>query len=165
MADMTERIKNWFSQYKFVLLVAAAGVVLMLLPTGSSSRTQQPEAAASDQTADPAECLEQLLSRVQGVGKVQVLLTVAEGERIIYEYDQDSSQNTDSGSLRRETVLVTDSGRNESGLIRQVIPPVYLGAVVVCQGGDQPAVKLAVVEAVTAATGLTADKVRVLKMK
>jgi hypothetical protein len=37
--------------------------------------------------------------------------------------------------------------------------------VIVCQGGDQPEVKLAVVEAVCDAVGLTADKISVLKMK
>ena len=46
-----------------------------------------------------------------------------------------------------------------------VLSPTYLGAVIVCQGGDSPTVKLAIVEAVSNATGLSADKITVLKMK
>jgi len=41
----------------------------------------------------------------------------------------------------------------------------YRGAVVVCQGGDNASVRLAVVEAVSNATGLTSDRITVLKMK
>jgi hypothetical protein len=42
---------------------------------------------------------------------------------------------------------------------------VYQGAVVLCQGAADAAVRLAVVEAVSKATGLGADKICVLKMK
>ena len=61
--------------------------------------------------------------------------------------------------------MITDSGRNQTGLIRQINPPVYLGAVIVCQGGDKPAVKLAVAEAVSRVTGLRSHQIVVLKMK
>ena len=53
----------------------------------------------------------------------------------------------------------------ESGLIRQINPPAYLGAIVVCQGADNNTVRLAIVEAVSRATGLGADKISVLKMR
>ena len=39
------------------------------------------------------------------------------------------------------------------------------GAVVVCQGADQPAVRLDVTNAVAAYTGLGSDKISVIKMK
>ena len=61
--------------------------------------------------------------------------------------------------------MVTNEERAQNGLVKQVIPPVFQGAVVVCQGGDQPTIRLAIVEAVADATGLTADKITVLKMK
>jgi hypothetical protein len=63
------------------------------------------------------------------------------------------------------TILTTDSDRNQTGLIHQKNPPVYRGAVVLTQGADDPAVKLAIVDAVGKATGLGADKIAVLKMK
>jgi stage III sporulation protein AG len=64
-----------------------------------------------------------------------------------------------------ETVIITDAQRAQQGLVKQVNPPVYLGAVVVCQGADRASVRLAIVEAVANATGLGADKISVLKMK
>jgi stage III sporulation protein AG len=86
-----------------------------------------------------------------------VLLTPASGKETLYQ----TNENGDDS----DTVIITDSSRNESGLIRQVNPPVYLGAIVLCQGGDRPSVRLAIVDAVSKVTGLGADRISVLKMK
>lgn len=164
MENLKTKAITLIKQYKLAALILAIGLVLMLLPTGSGE--EEPLLSPAVQPTVSAEAqLESILSQIQGVGKVQVLLTVAEGERTVYIYDEDQSDTLDTGSLRREAVVVTGTDRGQTGLISQVIPPVYLGAVVVCQGGDLPAVKLAVVEAVCDATGLTADKITVLKMK
>ena len=164
MENLKTKAITLIKQYKLAALILAIGLVLMLLPTGSGEG-EPILVSAAEPAVSAGEQLESILSQIQGVGKVQVLLTVAEGERTVYIYDEDQSDTLDTGSLRREAVVVTGTDRGQSGLVSQVIPPVYLGAVVVCQGGDLPAVKLAVVEAVCDATGLTADKVTVLKMK
>lgn len=164
MDTVKASVSDFIRQYKFVILVALLGIGLMLLP---ESNGEEPQATAP-QVQEPDDIqseLEQILAQIQGVGKVSVMLTVSEGEQTLYEYNEDSSGSTDSSSLRRETVIITDSERAQLGLVQQVIPPVYQGAIVVCQGGDQPSVRLAIVEAVSAATGLSADKISVLKMK
>lgn len=151
-------------QYKFVALILAIGLVLMLLPD-SNQQKDIPMQTSTQSISTPEERLESILSQIQGVGKVKVMLTVAQGEQTLYIYDENRSDTSDTASLRKEAVVITDKERAQSGLVSQVIPPVYRGAVIVCQGGDLPGVKLAVVEAVCDATGLTADKITVLKMK
>jgi uncharacterized protein with ATP-grasp and redox domains len=111
------------------------------------------------------EQLEEILSQVAGAGRVKVLLTVEEGAWTRYQTDSDTQNAGDSRSVRVDTVIVTDRERAQSGLVTQVNPPVYLGAVVVCQGAESAAVRLAITEAVSDATGLTSDKISVLKMK
>ena len=108
-----------------------------------------------------SDSLEQILGQIEGVGRVKVMLTQSAGEITIYQEDTDHSADT----VREDTVLVTGESRQEMGLVRQVIPPKYQGAVVVCQGGDRAAVRLAIVDAVAAVTGLTSDRITVLKMK
>ena len=95
---------------------------------------------------------------------VQVLLTESAGEMTVYQTDRDEGGGSD-GALRADTVIITDSNRAQSGLVQQILPPKYQGAIIVCQGGDSPAVRLAIVEAVCKVTGLGADRVSVLKMK
>jgi len=61
--------------------------------------------------------------------------------------------------------VIISSGSGEQGLIQTVTPPVYLGAIVVCQGGADPSVRLAVTQAVSVITGIGTDRITVLKMK
>ena len=62
------------------------------------------------------------------------------------------------------TVIVSGNDRTESGLVRQINPPVYMGAIVVCQGADDPTVQLAIIDAVSKITGLGTHRISVLKM-
>ena len=54
------------------------------------------------------------------------------------------------------------SGREEAVALQQVYPQ-FQGALVVCTGGDDPAVQLKLVEAVSALTGLGSDKISICK--
>ena len=87
--------------------------------------------------------------------------TQREGERAVYQTDEDST----SSGIRSDTVLLNGSDRSQTGLVQQVNPPTYLGAVIVCQGADSASVRLAIVSAVGSVTGLSTDKITVLKMK
>jgi stage III sporulation protein AG len=142
-------------KYRYAALILAFGLVLMLLPVGADKKEP---AQAVPAATEPSLALqmEVLLSQIQGVGKVSVMLTPASGEETLYQTN---------GSEETDTVIVSDSQRNEMGLIRQINPPRYMGAVVICQGGDLPGVRLAVVDAVSKLTGLGADRISVLKMK
>jgi len=159
-----EKILPWVSKYRYVLLVLAVGVVLMLLPTGKSDTNH--EASPVEQARQTVQesmdiQLAQILSQISGVGDVRVLLTVAAGEETLYQTDNQISQD----QSRIETVLISGADRAQTGLVRQVNPAVYRGAVVVCKGADKASVRLAVVEAVSSLTGLGADQISVLKMK
>lgn len=164
MEDLKEQLLKYLKQYKYVALILALGLLLMLLP-GKSGEEPAAAPVVTPKAGTAEEQLEDILSQIQGVGRVSVLLTVSQGEKAIYVYDEDRSGTNDSESERREAVVITDGNRVQTGLVSQVLPPTYLGAVVVCQGGDRPEVRLAVVDAVCNATGLTADKISVLKMK
>ena len=137
----------------------------MLLPGNDKTQTSSGITQQGDNILSVEEKLGRVLSKIQGAGEVVVLLTEAYGEEIIYQIDRDTSQSDSSSSLREDTVTITDSQRNEQGLVKQQNPPRYMGAVVVCQGGDKPTVRLAIIDAISKVTGLGADKISVLKMK
>lgn len=148
-----------FRQYRWAVLLAVLGLALLLIPSGSGEQTAAQAPLPREESLE--DRLASILSKVKGAGKVEVLLTLERGEETLYQTDTDSS---DTGS-RADTVTVTGSDRQEQGLVRQTLAPEYLGAVVVCQGGADPNVRLAVVEAVMDATGLGAHQITVLKMK
>lgn len=149
-------------QYRIPILVVLVGILLMNLPSFTMEKTVQSTVETQPmQQRNIAQELTAILSQIQGVGKVQVMLTVAKGEQTVYQVDESISD----ASVRTETVILTTSDRAEYGLISQVLPETFRGAIIVCQGGDKASVKLAVLDAVSKATGLDADCISVLKMK
>ena len=154
-----EKAVDFIKKYRYVLLVLLLGIALMLIPENEEQEitTVQTETVNDSQALETR--LEDVLSQINGAGQVRVVLTTISQEEMIYQTDQDGE------GKRVTTVTVSDGQRNETGLVRQVISPKYRGAVVVCQGADDPVVRLAIVEAVSNATGLGSDRISVLKMK
>lgn len=162
--ELRKKITEVFQKYRYALLILAAGIILMLLPTtGPEASSQpQPEQIQSQVLSEDFETkLSRILSQMEGAGKVVVFLSQASGEKTLYQTDEDFT----SGDVRRETVLVTGADRAQEGLVLQINPPVYQGAVVLCQGADNAAVRLSITQAVANATGLGANQISVLKMK
>ena len=101
---------------------------------------------------------------MHGAGKVEVLLTRSAGEEIIYQTDQDSNIDDTRKTIKNSTVTTSDSNRNQTGLIRQINPERYQGAIVLCQGASDPNICLAIVDAISKATGLGANNISILEM-
>lgn len=160
------RILQGISKYKYVWVVLLVGFVLMSIPEKNTkiSNKELAELDAVIEEVTLADQLEEILGKIQGAGRVRVMLAVAQGERIIYQTDSTYAQNDKHTDTRTQTVLVTDSQRNETGLVHQKNPPIYQGAIVLAEGADNPVIKLAIVEAVSNVTGVGADKISVLKM-
>lgn len=159
--EIRGKVLDFGKRYWYVLIVFLAGLLLMAIPA-DTEETEEPIQQTVVEQPDLQQELELILSQIQGAGKVRVLLSESYGSRTVYQTDDILSSDGNSNS---QTVVITDADRNQYGLVHRVDPPVYLGAVVVCQGGDSATVRLAVVEAVASVTGLGADKITVLKMK
>lgn len=155
--------KALWKKYRIPVLVLLVGVVLMLLPTGGeteSGETPQYETFSLEQTERQ---MEEILNHIQGTGRLKLMLTLKSGSQLQLAEDRDQSVDEREQSLRTETVTINrGSGQEEIVVTRQVYP-VYQGALVVCQGADQAAVRLAVTEAVAALTGLSSDRITVVK--
>lgn len=161
LTTLKEKITGAVGKYRYVLLIVLLGLSLMVIP--EIKEAEEPASSpASEAYADPEEKLEEILSQIQGVGRVKVMLTEEEGKLTDYQTDCDTASD---GSVRSDTVILSGENREESGLIKSVTPPTYLGAIIVCQGGDNASVRYALIQAVSNVTGLSSDRITVLKMK
>ena len=161
---MKEKWRDILKKYRFAARVALAGVVLMLLPGKKDSMPDAETAEGETFSLEETERrMAQLLGRMSGVGRVQVMLSLKTGPTLQLAQDMDLEQ--EEGSLRQRSQPVTvnrGSGWQEALVTRQDYP-VYQGAVVVCQGAGSSAVRLAVTEAVAALTGLSTEKITVVQ--
>lgn len=102
-----------------------------------------------------------LLESVEGVGHAEVMLTVrASNEKITLK----DNISRESGT-QEETVLIEDSERNSSPYVVQEKEPELEGVAVVCEGGDNVAVKREITDAVSALFQIESHKIKVMKSK
>ena len=167
MRKLTGKLHELIQKYKYAFAVLAIGLILLLFPS-KQSESQKADLTATAPTGQETfsqDALVQILQSVEGAGKVKVLLSIGAGEETVYQTDTEGSSTSDGSNQTVKTVIITDSQRSEAGLIRQVNPAAYKGAIVVCQGAESPAVRLAVTQAVSKITGLGTDAICVLKMQ
>ena len=161
-------LRKWrgaLEKYKYALLVLAVGVVLLLLPTGGGGGEKK--AAPGSETVAEAFDLEAFeeklagtLSAVDGAGEVRVVLTLAGGSRQVLA--QDREVDGDGGQTSETVTLGRGSG--EQGVVPlQTLAPSFRGALVVCPGGDDPAVRLRLTQAVASLTGLGSDHIAICR--
>lgn len=156
---LKEKATLWIGKYKYLVLILLLGIGLMLIPSGNKKAEESAvQQQAPIRAASLADELEDILSNIKGAGRVQVMLTVKNGEQTIYQTDI-------PGTDRQDTVIITDEDRAQNALVQQIISPTYRGAIVLCQGAENASVCLAIKEAVSKVTGLDASQISVLKMK
>lgn len=163
MPALAHNWKEWWDRYKYLMLVVLAGVVLLLLPGGEQAVSRQP---VDIQTQEMPFDLEQMehklaaaLSRIHGAGKVTVVLTLKESSRRILALDTQK----EADSSKTTTVVISQGSGAEQSVPVQNIYPKFQGALVVCPGAGMPQVKLELLEAVRALTGLSAERISICK--
>ena len=121
--------------------------------------------------------LEQILSTIKGVGKVNVFISYSESSKTIAMYDEktttSSTEETDSnGGLRNTTstqtqkdVIFSGKDGNQTPMTEKIVMPTIEGAVITAQGAKNATVKTDIMNAVKSATGLSIDKIQVFEME
>lgn len=122
------------------------------------------------------EALEQLLSTMEGVGKVKVMVTLEDCGETLVEKDQVSRHNgtteVDSAGGSRNTTDISReestvfSGQGSAGepFIRQVKYPKVLGVAVSAEGGGNAEAAQKITRAIQALFGIDAHKIIIVKM-
>ncbi len=168
LSELQKRLSAGISKFRLPLLIFAAGLLLMLLPTGkrSTQGVQTAAQAAQTQELTPSqEEMEAILSRIDGVGRVDLLLTLRTSGASVYQTDTRTVTSGSGTTEECQTVFGQTSGSGKEPVVQTTLAPQYQGALVVCDGADRASVRLAVVQAVTSLTGLGSNQIAVVKMK
>ena len=123
------------------------------------------------------EKLKNILSKINGVGNVEVLITYQETSELIAMYNENvkesSTEETDTSGGKRVIQEVDTSKdivyQEESGtkmpITQKVVMPKMEGAIIIAEGANDSNVRANMIQAVEAATGLLSHKIQVFEMK
>lgn len=127
----------------------------------------------TNESDDLEKKLEQILSKMEGVGKVSVMITYSQGSEIVPMQNETSKSSkineTDSDGGTRTTeqvdsskeVIYSNGNKVETQTVKN---PIAQGAIVIAEGASNAMVKTNIVSAVEAITGLATYKVQVFEM-
>jgi len=123
------------------------------------------------------ERLKNILTKVEGIGSVEVMITLKGSKELVVlkdgPYTQESMNEDDgeggkrvSSSINKEeSTIMVDSGNGESmPYVIQKIEPEVAGIVVIAEGGDNGEIMTEIVDAVQVLLDVPAHKVKVMKM-
>lgn len=207
MKEWKDRVSEILKKQKFgkdsFLIMILGGILLLVIawPTGSGKKqsgsdrrnsadeaalvkeqTSGSSAAAgennSEYAADMEMRLTQLLESVQGVGRVQVMITYASGYELVplqeTTRNSDRTEETDANggtrtilaeSLSQETVYTVDDQGNQVPYVLRMKEPEVVGVAVCAQGGGDAAVRQNITQVIQSLFRIEANRIIVTRMK
>lgn len=121
--------------------------------------------------------LEEILSKIEGVGEVNVMITYSQTSQTVPLYNEDrttkDTEETDkSGGTRKITesdskkdIVFKESDGEKQPITQSIISPKIEGAIIAAKGAANVDVKTKIVQAVEAVTGLATHKIQVFEMQ
>ena len=162
-------LRLW-ERYKFFVVAILLGAVLTAGNLRPESGSQKQETKKQDEVFDLQAFQQQVadsLSQIDGAGSVTVLLSLETGEESVYAADvSESSQaaeNNSSESYEGSTSILSDGSYGEAPILIKSKYPTFRGAMILCEGADDDAVRLQIVHAVSALCGISSDHISVSK--
>ena len=178
----------------FIVLLIITIVAINLIWNGNKNETNEQTnnrskqlAMTSNQTQsnqiqgmsenDLETKLEEILSRIQGVGEVKVLLNYSESSEVVAMYNETSktsnTEETDtSGGTRKiqetdtqKDIIYQEDNGEKTPITQKIVKPKIEGAIITAKGANQANVKANIIQAVEAVTGLATHKIQVFEMQ
>ncbi len=120
--------------------------------------------------------LKNILSKISGVGDVEIYISYSESSEVIAMYNESSTtsvteETDDSGGIRKieetdsqkDIIYKEDSG-DKTPMTQKVIEPKIEGAIIAAKGANNIDVKNNIIKAVEAVTGIATHKIQVFEM-
>lgn len=148
------------------IIIAVVAVILMLIlyfstKTGKNNKTENHVTAVSDDYCKRTEReLVSALASMRGVGDVKIVVNWESGVETVIAY-----ATSNSGSAITTTPTIITSQGSSSPIVLKELYPKALGVIIICQGGENVAVKLDIMNAVATLLDISQNKINVYAMK
>lgn len=143
--------------------------------TAVLARTNDTSANGNSEEEQLENKLKTILSKINGVGNVDVLLTYSQTSQVMAMYNEDNTKSdteeTDKqggnrkiseSSIKKEVIYQEIDGE-KIPITQSIIKPKIEGAIITAKGAGNMEIKTNIIQAVEAATGLATHKIQVFE--
>ena len=128
-------------------------------------------------TVSLAEQLEEILSKMQGVGDVKVFVNYSESREVVAMYNENTKtsnteENDTSGGIRKiqetdtqKDIIYQEDNGEKTPITQKIVQPKVEGAIITAKGASNAETKTNIIQAVEAVTGLATHKIQVFEMR
>lgn len=176
----------------FVIILIITIVIINIIWNGNSKKKLETNNDTSKQLATTQikqnaqeniqatdnleEKLENILSKIQGVGEVKVCINYNESNEVIAMYNENSkvstTEETDtSGGIRKiqendsqKDIIFKEESGEKTPITQKVVQAKIEGAIITAKGARNVSIKTNIIQAVEAVTGLATHKIQVFEM-
>lgn len=173
MNEITERLTKRLRSPKALIIIGFVGILLIFLSTlGKDSQSETPDTATEEISVEQYRLslekdITEMVRTITGSRKVTVVVTLDSSIRYSYaDIKEESSKEetlkenkTSDSELKSGYITVKTADGGEKALIVTTQMPEIRGVAVVCQGGDDEALKEKIKNAVTSALNITSQRV------
>ncbi|MBQ3554517.1 MAG: hypothetical protein IJA08_07525 [Clostridia bacterium] len=163
---------------KLLAIILLVGIVFLILPGffGEKEESLPAKNIAIDSRAYVKELeqrLSDILSTIQGAGKISVMITLDDEGETVYAQDVSSDRkpianaeaNGESRADEKKLVLKSDAGGGQSPISVVKTMPKVSGVLVTAQGADDERVKSDLIQAIKSVLDVKTHRVAVLVKK
>ncbi len=176
----------------FVIILIITIVIINIIWNGNSKKKVEQNNDTSKKLANSSiettpseniqttdnleEKLENILSKIQGVGEVKVCINYNESNEVVAMYNENSkvstTEETDtSGGIRKiqennsqKDIIFKEESGEKTPITQKVVQAKIEGAIVTAKGAGNVSTKTNIIQAVEAVTGLATHKIQVFEM-
>lgn len=183
LKELIESLTRGGKGTRWLLILGAVGIGLIFLssvlpskPT-ESQPAQYSEYSSEEYTAMLESRLCEIVTQITGSKDVSVMITLESGVERVYANQIKQSADltedeTGEGSLKKQNdtteesyIMVEDENGNKTALLLTSLSPTVGGVVIVCDGGDDPALQETVRESVKTVLNISGGRVCVVGRK
>ena len=175
----------------FIIVLVVTIVIINTIWNGNKQATKQENNINSKRLAykekkkkniettgseDLEKKLENILSKIEGVGDVKVCINYSESSEVVAMFNENSkvstTEETDtSGGIRKiqqtdsqKDIVYKEDNGEKTPITKKVVQPKIEGAIITAKGANNANTKANIIQAVEAVTGLATHKIQVFEM-
>ena len=176
MSKWTGLIKK--KETVFIILLIGLILLVIAVPTDKKnedsqtgnliSNSDKTETLQEEYAKDLESRLEEILSTIKGVGKVEVMITIKDSGLSVVEKDESGQETTrgeeNSSSWEEETIYQKTDKETYPYVVNTIRPQIQ-GVLVVAQGVNDPVIQQEIIKGIMALFGIESHKISIINME